>query len=230
MGKKVNPKIIRIGVTGTWPSKWFAMGKKYVDNLKEDVQLRRFLLKKLLEAGIDKVEMERDANKININIHTAKPGVVIGRGGSGIDDLKKEIHKKFLKKFRLNDINVNILEVDRPNLSAQIVLQSIIVDIEKRIPFRRVMKQAIGRVEKSGALGVKVRVSGRLNGVDIARSEKLISGKIPLHTLRADISYARGAANTTYGVIGVKVWIYRGDIFKKDKMSIKGEVLGKIIK
>ncbi len=229
MGKKVNPKIFRISVSKEWPSKWFGLGKTYILNTKQDVQIRRYIINKLKEAGIDRVEIERGAEKINIGIYTAKPGLIIGRGGSGADDLKKEIHRKFLSRpagIKPGDVNLNIFEVDRPSLSAQIVLQSMILDIEKRMPFRRVMKQAIGRVERSGALGVKVVVSGRLNGAEIARSEKLISGKIPLQTLRADINYARGVANTTYGAIGIKVWIYRGDKFEK-KQEEKGEVIGK---
>lgn len=226
MGKKINPKISRIGTTRTWHSKWFGVGKKYIKNAQQDINIRKFLLKDFKEAGIDKVEIERDSKKITINVHTAKPGLIIGRGGAGIDELKKKIHDKFLKNFRMNEINLNVSEVDRPNLSAQIVVQSMIIDIEKRMPFRRVMKQAIGRVEKAGALGVRVMVSGRLNGVEIARSEMLNSGKVPLQTLRADIDYARGVANTTYGAIGVKVWIYKGEVFEKDKKNTVGEVVG----
>lgn len=228
MGKKINPKIFRMGVIRTWPSKWYSSGKDYARNVQQDVNIRRFLLKKLQEAGVDRVEIERSVNKINIGIYTAKPGLIIGRGGSGVDDLKKQLHKQFLSRpagIRLDDIKVNIFEVDRPNLSSQIIVQSMIMDIEKRMPFRRVMKQVINRVERAGALGVKVIVSGRLNGAEIARSEMLTSGKIPLHTLRADIDYARGVANTTYGAIGIKVWIYKGNKFEvTDK---KGEVIGK---
>ena len=230
MGKKVNPKIFRMGMTKTWPSVWFGNGKGYIKNIQQDIRVRRFLLKELREAGIDRVEIERSANKISINIYTAKPGLIIGRGGVGVEDLKKKIHDKFLSRpagIRLGDINLNISEVDRPNLSAQIVLQSMIIDIEKRMPFRRVMKQAISRVERAGALGVKVVVSGRLNGAEIARTEKLVSGKVPLHTLRADIDYARGTAHTTYGSIGVKTWIYKGEVFEKDRELGKGEVIGK---
>ncbi len=226
MGKKINPKIFRIGITRTWSSKWFSSGKDYAQKLEQDVKIRRYLLKKLIEAGIDKIEIERDNKKITINIHTAKPGLIIGRGGSGVEDLKKDIHNKFLRAagFRLGDINVNIHEVERPNLSAQVMVQSMILDIEKRMPYRRVMKQAISRIERSGALGVKVIISGRLNGAEIARSEMLTSGKVPLHTLRADIDYARGTAHTTYGSIGIKVWIYRGEVFEKKEE--KGEIVG----
>jgi len=228
MGKKVNPKIFRISVTKEWPSKWFGVGRVYAKNVQQDVQIRKFVTDKFVEAGIDRVEIERNAGKTNIGIYTAKPGLLIGRGGSGVDDLKKDIHTRFLSRpsgIKLGDININVFEVDRPNLSAQIVLQSMILEIEKRMPFRRVMKQALNRVERAGALGVKVVVSGRLNGAEIARSEKLISGKIPLQTLRADINYADGTARTTYGAIGLKVWIYRGDKFD-EKEEKKGEVVG----
>ena len=227
MGKKINPKILRLGITKTWQSKWFGSGKKYIKNVEQDIKIRKYAIKELKEAGIDKVEIERNAKKITINIHTAKPGLLIGRGGSGIDDLKKKIHDQFLKNFRMGEINLNIQEVDRPNLSGQIIVQSIIIDLEKRMPFRKVMKQTISRVEKAGALGVKIMVGGRLNGAEIARSEMLSSGKVPLHTLRADIDYARGVARTTYGAIGIKVWIYKGEVFEKEKEAKAGEVVGK---
>ncbi|HTW96784.1 MAG TPA: 30S ribosomal protein S3 [Candidatus Methylomirabilis sp.] len=229
MGKKVNPKIFRIGINKTWPSVWFASGQEYIKNTRQDVQTRRFLMNELKEASVDNIRIERGVKKIVIDIASAKPGIIIGRGGNGIEELKKKVHAKFLKNFRLKEININIKEFDRPNLSAQIVLQSMIADIEKRMPFKRVMKQAVSRVEKAGALGVKVMVSGRLNGAEIAREEKLVSGKIPLQTLRADIDYSRGAAHTSYGTIGVKIWIYKGEIFEKDlnNKDGKGEILGR---
>jgi small subunit ribosomal protein S3 len=220
MGKKVNPKILRIGIIKTWPSLWFAIGKPYIKNVEQDVRIRKFLIKEYREAGIDKVEISRGFNKINIDIHTAKPGVLIGRGGNGIEDLKKKLHRKFLCNpfgIRMAHINVNIKEVSQASLSAQIVVQGMTLEIEKRIPFRKVMKQTISRVERAGALGVKIVVSGRLNGAEIARTEKLVSGKVPLNTLRADIDYARGVAHTTYGSIGVKVWIYKGEVFDNKK-------------
>jgi small subunit ribosomal protein S3 len=225
MGKKINPKIFRIGVTKAWPSRWFASGSDYADKVREDLLVRRFIQKELREAGIDRVEIERNAKKLSISVHTAKPGVIIGRGGSGAEDLKKKIHSKFLKSHRPGEISLNIVEFDRPNLSAQITVQSMAIDLEKRMPFRRVMKQAISRIERAGALGVKVIVAGRLNGAEIARSEMLTSGKVPLHTLRADIDYARGVANTTYGVIGIKVWIYKGNKFSKNAET-RGDVVG----
>ena len=231
MGQKVNPKIFRIGIIRGWNSKWFSNRKNYLANFAQDVKIRKFLIQELREAGIDRVEIERSSNKININVFTAKPGLIIGRGGAGAENLKKKIHVKFLSRpsgIRLGEISLNITEAERPNLSAQILTQLMILDLEKRMPFRRVMKQAINRVERAGALGVKVIVKGRLNGAEIARSEMLTSGKVPLHTLRADIDYARGAARTVYGAIGVKVWIYRGDIFAKKEE--KGEIVGERVK
>ena len=217
MGQKVNPKIFRMGITRTWDSKWFGEGKDYINNLQQDVKVRKFLIKELREAGVDRIEIDRNRNKITVGVFTAKPGLIIGRGGSGAEDLKKKIHSKFLKNFKIGDISLNITEVGRPNLSAMIVTQSMILEIEKRVPFRRVMKQVINRVERSGALGVKVMIKGRLNGAEIARGEVLSSGKIPLRTMRADIDYARGTASTTYGAIGIKVWIYKGEVFEKSK-------------
>jgi small subunit ribosomal protein S3 len=224
MGKKVNPKILRMGITKTWPSLWFERGDKYVKNIKQDIGIRKYMIREFREAGIDQTEIVRSINKIEINVTTAKPGLIIGRGGNGVEDLKKKIHDKFLKDFRLGEINLNIKEANRSSLSAQITVQSMILEIEKRMPFRKVMKQTLGRIERAGALGAKIVISGRLNGAEIARTEKLVWGKVPLQTLRADIDYARGAAHTTYGAIGIKVWIYKGEVFEKDK-NAKGEVI-----
>lgn len=226
MGKKVNPKIFRITVTKAWPSKWFAEGNDYIRNVRQDVLVRKFLIQEMREAGVDRVEIDRSAGKVSIGLYTAKPGIVIGRGGTGAEDLKKKLHTKFLKVYKIGDISLNIFEVDRPSLSAMINVQSAIIDIEKRMAFRRVMKSVISRVERAGGLGVKVIVSGRLNGAEISRSEMLTSGKVPLHTLRADIDYARGVARTTYGAIGIKVWIYKGEKFHVLEER-KGEVVGK---
>lgn len=219
MGKKINPKIIRMGITRTWPSSWFSSGNKYIKNVRQDVLMRKYVIKEFKEAGIDRVEITRNSDQINVDVFTARPGVIIGRGGNGVEELKRKLHRKFLSnpmEIKLNNININIKEVENPNLSAQINVQSMILEIEKRVPFRKVMKQAISRIERGGALGVKVVVAGRLNGAEIARSEKLISGKLPLSTLRANIDYSRGVAHTTYGSIGIKVWIYKGDVFNKD--------------
>lgn len=223
MGKKVNPKIFRMGITKTWPSIWFETGDAYIKNIKQDIGIRRYMIKEFKEAGIDKVEIIRSINKIDITITTAKPGLIIGRGGNGAEDLKKKLHDLFLKNFRMGEINLNIKEYGRPNLSAQIMVQSIILDIEKRLPFRKVMKQSLAKIERAGALGAKIVIGGRLNGAEIARTEKLVWGKVPLQTLRADIDYARGAAHTTYGAIGIKVWVYKGEVFEKE--SKKGEVI-----
>lgn len=229
MGQKISPKVMRIGITRTWTSKWFADSRDYINQVRQDVLVRKFLTKQLREAGIDRVDIERPSGKkIVISIYTAKPGVIIGRGGAGIEDLKKKVRTKFLKNFRAQEVSININEVDRPNLSAQIVAQGMALEIEKRMPFKRVMKQAISRVERSGALGVKVMMSGRLNGAEIARREMLISGKLPLQTLRADIDYARTAAQTTFGLIGIKVWIYRGEIF--DRHEEAGQVITEKVK
>ncbi len=211
MGQKVNPKIFRMTGVTKWPSKWFSK-KNYAALVAEDIKIRKYLMNALKDAGVDRVEIERSVANVTIIVHAVKPGLIIGRGGQGAEDLKKKILAKFLEKK--TNLNINIVEVERPSLSAQIVLQQMINDIEKRIPYRRVLKQAIARVEKAGALGVKVRVGGRLDGVEISRKETLVSGKMPLHTIRADVDYSRGTARTTYGAIGVKVWIYRGEVFE----------------
>lgn len=221
MGQKVHPKIFRIKINKTWDSKWFA-DKDFPEFLKQDVKIRKFILTKFKAAGISRVEIERTSNGLVLNVYAAKPGLVIGRGGQGAEDLKKEIRNKFLKdafsrKKGLKSININIIELDKPALDAAVIAQQIIADLEKRIPFRRTVKQAIGRAEKAGAKGIKVIISGRLNGAEIARREMLFSGKIPLHTLRADIDYNRAAAQTIYGKIGVKVWVFKGNIFAKEE-------------
>jgi small subunit ribosomal protein S3 len=220
MGQKVNPKAIRIGINRTWDSKWFSKGN-FSRFLKQDVILRKYIKTKLRDAGVAKIEIERSAEKINIIIYAVRPGVIIGRSGVGIEELKTELQKRIFNKSETaipgkTSLNINIMEVDRPNLNAQVVLDLMINDLEKRIPFRRIMKQAISKVMRAGAKGVKVIVSGRLNGAEIAREEALFEGMIPLHTLRADIDYARGAAQTIYGKIGVKVWIYKGEVFNKE--------------
>jgi len=214
MGQKVHPKIFRIGELYSWNSKWFSR-RDYAKFLRQDILIKKFLKQALKEAAVAQIEIERSPATTTIIIHSAKPGVIIGRGGQGVEELKKKILKQFLDPK--TSLNINIKEVTNPNLSAELVAQSMIADIEKRVPYRRVMKQAIGRVEKTEAKGVKTIVAGRLNGAEIARSETLSSGNLPLHTLRADIDYARGIAQTTYGTIGVKVWIYKGQVFRKDR-------------
>lgn len=219
MGQKVHPKIFRIKNIYSWDSKWFSR-KDYQKFLEEDVKIRAFLMKELRGAAIDRVDIERTQNNLTVAIHTAKPGMIIGRGGQGAEELKAKIIKKFLpdmkKKDRKMNMNLNIQEVQKPALSAKIVADAIAIDLEKRMPFRKVMKQALDKIEKAGAFGAKVAVSGRLNGAEIARREKLSWGNIPLQNLRADINFATGTAFTaSYGTIGIKVWIYKGEVFKK---------------
>jgi len=214
MGQKVNPKIFRISVNHNWSSRWFA-GRDYAKFLQQDITIKKYIKKTLPDAGIDRIEIERSPGKVNIIIHTAKPGLIIGRGGQAIENLRLHISRKFVKDKSLQ-INISIQEVKQPSLSAEVVLQGAIAEIEKRVPFRRVMKRAIENVRRAGAQGVKISMAGRLNGAEIARTEVLSEGKVPLHTLRADIDYARGAARTTYGAIGIKVWIYRGEVFAKN--------------
>lgn len=224
MGQKVHPRIFRIGTVYTWKSRWFS-NRGYKDQLQVDVQLRRWLKKKLRGASVAGIEIERGASSLTVNIQTAKPGIVIGRGGAQVEELKKEIKQKFLKSG--DSLQLNIQEVANPMLSAEIVAENMALELEKRMPFRRVMKQAIDQAMKAGALGIKVIVGGRLNGSEIARKEKLIVGKVPLHTLRADVDYSRTGASTTYGVIGVKVWINRGEVMSQtDSSQIKPKETG----
>ena len=207
MGQKVNPHGIRVGVIKDWDPRWFASMKDFGDTLVEDYNLRKVLKKKLYTAGISKIEIERDGKKVRLHIHCAKPGMIIGKGGSEIEKLKAQC-EKFLNK----PVNINIVEVKHPDTDAQLVAENIALQLEKRISFRRAMKQAIGRSMKFGAKGIKTMCSGRLGGAEIARSEQYHEGTIPLQTLRADIDYGFAEANTTYGKIGVKVWIYKGEV------------------
>ena len=212
MGKKVNPRVFRLGLSERWRSRWFA-SKDYTKFLQQDILIRKFLQFELREASLDRVEIERNRGEIVINIIAAKPGVIIGRGGAGIEELKAKIVKKFVGKAM--KLQVNVTEVASANLSANVIVLNIKEDLEKRMPFRRTMKQNIEKVMKAGAKGVRIKVAGRLNGAEIARSEKLSEGSIPLQTLRANIDYSRGMAQTIYGVIGIKVWIYKGEYFDK---------------
>jgi len=214
MGQKIHPTSHRLGVIYGWKSKWFSK-ESYSKFLREDTQIRIFIRKKLVEARVDAIEIERSGKgtDINITIHTAKPGMVIGRGGAGIEDLKKELEAKVLKNQKR--VKIAIQEIRQGWLSAAVVAQGIASDLVRRIPFRRAAKQAIDQVQKAGAKGVKIRVNGRLNGAEIARKETFNWGSIPLHTLRANIDYAQAPAHTTYGVIGVSTWIYKGDVFER---------------
>lgn len=209
MGQKVNPHGLRVGVIKDWDSRWYADKSRFSDILVEDYQLRKYIKKRLYAAGISDIEIERDSVRIRIHIHCAKPGIIIGRNGAEIEKLKKEVEKMIGKS-----VNINIIEVKSPDLNAQLVAESIASQLERRISFRRAMKMSIGRSMKLGAKGIKIRVSGRLGGAEIARNESYHEGTIPLQTLRADIDYGFAEANTTYGKIGVKVWIYKGEVLK----------------
>ena len=207
MGQKINPTGLRIGVIKDWESRWYAKKSDFGANLVEDYELREYLLETLAPAGVPKVEIERTAKRVRINIHVAKPGMVIGRGGAEIEKLKATIEKKLGK-----EVSLNIIEVKNPDVNSQLVAESIAAQLERRIGFRRALKQAIGRAMKLGAKGIKCQVSGRLGGAEIARSETYKEGTIPLQTIRADIDYGFAEAKTTYGRIGVKVWIYTGEV------------------
>ena len=215
MGQKVNPHGLRVGIVKDWDAKWYA-DKDYAANLHEDVKIRNFLKETLFIAGISRIEIERTNKRIKLVIHTAKPGMVIGRGGAGIEDIRKA-----LKRFTDKQIDVNIAEIKQADMDAVLVAENIAGQLERRIGFRRAMKQAVGRTMRLGALGIKVMVSGRLGGAEIARSESYREGSIPLHTLRADIDYGTAEAHTTYGRIGIKVWIYKGEVLPESKVAKK---------
>jgi len=220
MGQKVNPHGLRIGIIKDWDTKWYANDKTFSSYLVEDVQIRKFIKKKLYISGISRIEIDRAANKVKINVNTAKPGLVIGKGGQGIEELRKEIEKMTGKS-----VLINITEIKNPEMDAQLVAENIASQLEKRISFRRAMKQAMSRAMKLGAKGIKTACSGRLGGAEIARTEHYHEGTIPLQTLRADIDYGFAEADTTYGKIGVKVWIYKGEVLpavKKDKKAEGG--------
>jgi small subunit ribosomal protein S3 len=219
MGHKVNPKSFRIGTTITWPSRWFARDAAYRTMLQQDLGLRAFLTKRLKDGQVSNITIERSRGVIGITIHSGKPGFVIGRSAAGVEELRKAIIKEFFRGKKVT-LRVDVVEVPKANLDAGIVAQQVAQELERRMPFRRVLKMTLERVKKSGALGAKVAVSGRLNGAEIARREWLGWGKIPLTSLRADIDYATSTAHTMAGAIGVKVWVYRGDVFEQDKLSM----------
>ena len=212
MGQKVNPLGLRVGVIKNWDSRWFAKDNVFGDTLVEDYNLRKTLKKQLYSAGVPKIEIERDASKVRIHIHCAKPGMVIGKGGSEIEKLRLQCEKMLNKP-----VVINIVEVRQPDLNAQLVAENIASQLERRISFRRAMKGCIGRSMKLGAKGIKTQVSGRLGGAEIARSEQYHDGTIPLQTIRADIDYGFAEANTTYGRIGVKVWLYKGEVLNDNR-------------
>lgn len=214
MGQKVNPHGLRVGVIKDWDSRWYVSAKDFGDTLVEDYNLRKVLKKQLYSAGVPKIEIERDASKVRIHIHCAKPGMVIGKGGVEIEKLRLQCEKMLGKP-----VNINIVEVKTPDLNAQLVAENIAQQLEKRTSFRRAMKQCIGRAMKLGAKGIKTQVAGRVGGAEIARTEQYHDGTIPLQTLRADIDYGFAEAATTYGRIGVKVWIYRGEVLHDNRRA-----------
>ena len=214
MGQKVHPTGSRLGITKDWSSKWYADDNHFADYLVEDQKIRKYLKKKEYEAGISEIEIERTAKMVKVNVHTAKPGILIGKGGAGAETLKNEI-KKLIGK----EVNLNVVEVKNADLNAQLVAENIAGQLERRISFRRAMKQCMQKTMKAGALGIKTAVSGRLGGADMARTEFYKDGNIPLQTLRADIDYGFAEADTTYGKIGVKVWIYKGEVLPTKKVE-----------
>lgn len=215
MGHKVNPVGLRIGITHNWKSKWFGK-KEYSENLRQDVEARSLIMRRYRNASIADVEVERSANTVKIIIKTARPGVLIGRGGSGVEDIKKFIQDKFFRKSKQTNLKIEVQEVKNFEESAQIVAQNIADQMEKRMPFRRAMKSMLEQVMKNNAIkGVKIELSGRLGGAEMSRREWSAKGTLPLHTFRANIDFARATAYTTYGTIGVKVWLYKGEVFNK---------------
>lgn len=215
MGHKVHPKIFRMGVTESWDSKWYA-DHDYTNLLHEDIKIKKFIKSRVYHAGISKIEIERASNKAKINIHTARPGIVIGKKGAEIEKLKEE-----LSRLTAGEIYLNIHEVRRPDLDAQLVAENIALQLERRVAFRRAMKESVSRAMRMGAQGIRVQCGGRLGGNEIARTEWYRDGRVPLHTLRADVNYGLAEAHTTYGLIGVKVWIFRGEVLTKEEEQQK---------
>ena len=212
MGQKVNPIGFRLGTTRNWSSRWYAGKRDYPANLMEDVRIRKYISKKFDSAGISRVEIERAAKNLTVNIWSSRPGIIIGKKGAGAETLKDELKK--IAKIRSGEPVLNVYEVKKPDLESKLLADSIKQQLERRVSFRRAMKKAIGSCMKAGAKGVKVQCSGRLGGADMTRQERYMEGRVPLHTLRADIDYATSEALTTYGLIGIKVWIFRGEVFE----------------
>ena len=217
MGQKVHPTGIRLGIVKDWTSKWYADSKSFADYISADHEIRVYIKNKLKDASVSKITIERPANKVNITIHTARPGIVIGKKGEDIEKLRLEVSKMI--GMAIQDVRINISEVRKPELDAQLVAEGIAQQLERRVMFRRAMKRAVTNTMRVGAEGIKVKVGGRLNGAEIARSEWYREGRVPLHTLRADIDYGTAEARTTYGVIGVKVWIFKGEVFDKPEAA-----------
>jgi small subunit ribosomal protein S3 len=217
MGQKVHPIGIRLGIVKDWTSKWYADSKMFPEYVRQDHLLRTLIKKKLKDASVSKIVIERPSTKVNITIHTARPGIVIGKKGEDIEKLRSEVAQ--MVGMRISDVRINIAEIRKPELDAQLVAEGIAQQLERRVMFRRAMKRAVTNTMRVGAGGIKVKVGGRLNGAEIARSEWYREGRVPLHTFRADIDYGVAVANTTYGVIGVKVWIFKGEIFDKPEAA-----------
>jgi len=211
MGQKVHPTGMRLGISTEWTSRWYAEGRDYAEFLQSDLEIRKYLKKKLSQASVSRIQIDRPAKAAFITIHTARPGIVIGKKGEDIEALRKEVVR--MTGLSINNVKINIEEIRKPEIDAQLVAESIAQQLERRIMFRRAMKRAVSNAMRLGALGVKVNVGGRLNGAEIARSEWYREGRVPLHTLRANIDYGFAEALTTYGIIGIKIWIYKGDVF-----------------
>jgi small subunit ribosomal protein S3 len=215
MGQKVNPIVLRVGINRTWDSRWFA-GKDYADLLHEDLRLKKYLTERLAQAGVARVIIERPAKKARITIHTARPGVVIGKKGADIEKLKSDV-----QKFTADEVHLNIIEIRKPEIDAKLVAENIAQQLERRVAFRRVMKRAVQSAMRLGAQGIRINCGGRLGGAEIARMEWYREGRVPLHTLRADVDYGVATAKTTYGTCGVKVWIFKGEIMEHDPMAVE---------
>ncbi len=217
MGQKINPNGFRVGVIRPWSAKWYADKKHYAEYLNEDLRIRKYIEKRLADASVSTIEIERAANRVNVSIHTARPGMVIGKGGSEVEALRLELNKLTGKR-----VHINVVEIKKPNLDAHLVGENVAQQLENRIAFRRAMRGAMQRAMRAGAKGIKIQVAGRLNGADMSRVESYSDGTVPLHTLRADIDYSWDEARTTYGALGIKTWIYRGEVLPEKKNNSKG--------
>ena len=217
MGQKINPNGFRVGVIRPWSAKWYADKKHYAEYLNEDLRIRKYIEKRLADASVSTIEIERAANRVNVSIHTARPGMVIGKGGSEVEALRLELNKLTGKR-----VHINVVEIKKPDLDAHLVGENVAQQLENRIAFRRAMRSAMQRAMRAGAKGIKIQVAGRLNGADMSRVESYSDGTVPLHTLRADIDYSWDEARTTYGALGIKTWIYRGEVLPEKKNDSKG--------
>ncbi len=217
MGQKINPNGFRVGVIRPWSAKWYADKKHYAEYLNEDLRIRKYIEKRLADASVSTIEIERAANRVNVSIHTARPGMVIGKGGSEVEALRLELNKLTSKR-----VHINVVEIKKPDLDAHLVGENVAQQLENRVAFRRAMRGAMQRAMRAGAKGIKIQVAGRLNGADMSRVESYSDGTVPLHTLRADIDYSWDEARTTYGALGIKTWIYRGEVLPEKKNDSKG--------